>query len=145
MKISIASDHAGFKYKELIKIYLQEKGFEVLDRGTFSADSVDYPDFIALAAKDVADATSNFGIGVCGSGIGVSIVANKVKGVRAALVLNSEMAALSKQHNKANFLALSQNFIEEENIFKIIETWLASEFEGGRHERRIKKIETISY
>jgi ribose 5-phosphate isomerase B len=141
MKISLAADHAGFKYKELIKKYLTEKGFEVIDHGTFSVESVDYPDFIKKAAADVSSQNANLGIGVCGSGIGVSMAANKVKGIRAALVLNKEMAALSKRHNNANFLALSQNFINENDLPEIIESWLNSNFEGGRHQRRVEKID----
>lgn len=141
MKISIASDHAGFKFKQLIKKYLEGRGFEVIDHGTSSADSVDYPDFIKLAAKDVSEHTSDLGIGVCGSGIGVSIVANKFKGVRAALVLDETMAELSRKHNDANFLALGERLMDEKKIEKILDVWLNTKFEGGRHERRVKKIE----
>lgn len=142
MKISIASDHAGFKFKQLIKKYLQKKGYEVIDHGTFSPDSVDYPDFIKLAAEDVSNKRSDLAIGVCGSGIGVSIVANKFKGVRAALVVDEQMAELSRKHNDANFLALGERFLKEEKLYKILDAWLNSEFEGGRHERRVKKIES---
>lgn len=141
MKISIASDHAGFKHKELIKKYLKEKGYTVIDHGTFSSDSVDYPDFIKLAAKDVSENLSDAGIGVCGSGIGASIVANKFKGVRAALVLDEEMAELSRRHNDANFLALGERLSSEDKIIKILDIWLNTAFDGGRHERRVKKIE----
>ena len=141
MIISLSADHAGFKYKELIKKYLVEKGIEVIDRGTFSEDSVDYPDFVQKSAADVIDGSANYGIGVCASGIGVSIAANKVKGIRAALVLNEEMASLSKKHNNANFLALSEKFIDKDNLFNIVDTWLNTEFEGGRHQRRIDKLE----
>ena len=141
MKIAIACDHAGFLYKEIIKNYLLTKGFEVLDHGTFSKESVDYPDFIRPAALDVAMNRAGKAIGVCGSGIGVSIVANKVSGVRAALVLNEQMAELSVKHNNANFLALSENFIDEKCLLNIVETWLNAEFEGGRHLRRVNKIE----
>ena len=141
MKISIAADHAGLEYKNLIKEYLTSKGFEVIDRGTYTKDSVDYPDFIKLSASDVAGHNADLGIGVCSSGIGVSIAANKVKGVRAALVLNSEMASLSRMHNNANFLALSKKFINKEDLLPIIDTWLSSEFEGGRHQRRVDKLE----
>jgi len=141
MKISVSSDHAGFRYKELIKNYLINKGFEITDRGTYSDVSVDYPDFIQKSAKDVADGNANFGIGVCGSGIGASISANKVKGIRAALVLNVEMASLSRKHNNANFLALSQKFIDENQLFNIVDSWIYTDFEGGRHQRRIDKLE----
>jgi ribose 5-phosphate isomerase B len=141
MIISLSADHAGFQYKELIKKYLVEKGIEVIDRGTFSEDSVDYPDYVQKSAADVIGGSAKYGIGVCGSGIGVSISANKVKGIRAALVLNEEMASLSKKHNNANFLALSEKFIDKVNLFKIVDTWLNTEFEGGRHQRRIDKLE----
>ncbi len=141
MKIALASDHAGFKYKLLIKNYLEKKGFVVIDHGTFSSDSVDYPDFIKLAAKDVSEHSADLGIGVCGSGVGVSIVANKFKGVRAALVVDEKMAELSRKHNDANFLALGERMLDEKNIYKILDVWLNTEFEGGRHERRVKKIE----
>jgi ribose 5-phosphate isomerase B len=141
MKISLASDHAGYKYKQLIKKYLEKKGFVIIDHGTFSSDSVDYPDLIKLAAKDVAEHTSDLGIGVCGSGIGVSIVANRFKGVRAALVFDEEMARLSRSHNDANFLALGERLLDEEKLTKILDVWLNTKFEGGRHERRVTKIE----
>jgi ribose 5-phosphate isomerase B len=141
MIISLSADHAGFQYKELIKKYLVEKGIEVIDRGTFSEDSVDYPDYVQKSAADVIGGSAKYGIGVCGSGIGVSISANKVKGIRAALVLNEEMASLSKKHNNANFLALSEKFIDKVNLYKIVDTWLNTEFEGGRHQRRIDKLE----
>ena len=141
MKISLASDHAGYKYKQLIKKYLEKKGFVVIDHGTFSSDSVDYPDFIKLAAKDVSEHVSDLGIGVCGSGIGVSIVANKFKGVRAALVFDEEMAELSRRHNDANFLALGERLLDEDKLNKILDVWLNTKFEGGRHERRVTKIE----
>jgi ribose 5-phosphate isomerase B len=141
MIISLSADHAGFQYKELIKKYLVEKGIEVIDRGTFSEDSVDYPDYVQKSAADVIGGSAEYGIGVCDSGIGVSISANKVKGIRAALVLNEEMASLSKKHNNANFLALSEKFIDKVNLYKIVDTWLNTEFEGGRHQRRIDKLE----
>lgn len=141
MIIAIASDHAGFRYKEIIRTYLSDKGFEVLDHGAFSEESADYPDFIRPAALDVAMKKADKAIGVCGSGIGVSIVANKVHGVRAALALNEQMAELSVKHNNANFLALSQNFIDEKCLLKIVDAWLNAEFEGGRHLRRVSKIE----
>ena len=141
MIISLSADHAGFQYKELIKKHLSEKGFKVIDRGTFSEDSVDYPDYVQKSAADVISGNADFGIGVCGSGIGVSIAANKVKGIRAALVLNEEMASLAKKHNNSNFLALSEKFIDRNHLFGIVDAWLNSEFEGGRHQRRIDKLE----
>lgn len=141
MKISLASDHAGFKYKQIIKNYLEKKGFIVVDHGTFSPDSADYPDYIKLAAKDVSEHQSDLGIGICGSGIGASIVANRFKGVRAALVFDEEMAKLSRQHNDANFLALGERLLNEDKLKRILDVWLNTKFDGGRHERRVKKIE----
>jgi ribose 5-phosphate isomerase B len=141
MRISVSSDHAGFRYKELIKNHLISKGYEIIDRGTSSEESVDYPDFIRKSANDVVDGKADFGIGVCGSGIGASISANKIKGIRAALVMNQEMASLSRKHNNANFLALSQKFTVENQLFSIVDTWLHTGFEGGRHQRRIDKLE----
>lgn len=141
MKISLAADHAGYTYKVKIKKWLEENGFIVIDHGTFSSDSVDYPDFIKLAAKDVSEHISDVGIGVCSSGVGVSIVANKFKGVRASLVCNEEMAELSRRHNNANFLALGEKFVSEDHIEKILNIWLNTKFDGGRHERRVNKIE----
>lgn len=142
MKISIAADHAGFNYKEIIKKHLIEKGYELIDHGTFSDESVDYPDYIRLAAKDVSERKADFGIGVCGSGIGVSIVANKVSGVRAANVLDENMAELSRLHNNSNFLALGERLISKEKVIMIVDKWLSTSFEGGRHERRVNKIES---
>ena len=141
MIISLSADHAGFQYKELIKKYLVEKGIEVIDRGTFSEDSVDYPDFVQKSAADVIGGSAKYGISVCGSGIGMSIAANKIKGIRAALVLNEEMASLSRKHNNANFLAISQKFTDENRLYNIVDTWLNTVFEGGRHQRRIDKLE----
>jgi ribose 5-phosphate isomerase B len=141
MKISLSADHAGYRYKELIKKHLADKGIEIIDRGTFSEESVDYPDYVQKSASDVINGNADYGIGVCGSGIGVSISANKIKGIRAALVLNEEMASLSRKHNNSNFLALSQKFVDESRLFNIVDTWLNTEFEGGRHQRRIDKLE----
>ncbi|RJP62492.1 MAG: ribose 5-phosphate isomerase B [Ignavibacteriales bacterium] len=141
MVISIGADHAGFKVKEMVKKILLEKGIEVIDHGTFTPDSVDYPDYIRPAALDVAKGIAEKGIGVCGSGIGAAITANKVKGIRAAQVLDVEMARLSVEHNNANFIALAERLTNENEIKKIVETWLNSKFEGGRHQRRVDKIE----
>jgi len=141
MKISLSADHAGFRYKEIIKKYLQEKGFEIIDHGVFSEDSADYPDFVKPAALDVAEKRADKAIGVCGSGQGTAITANKIKGIRAALVLNEKMAELAVQHNNSNFLALGQRFIDEKDLLKIVDAWLNAAFEGGRHEIRVNKIE----
>lgn len=139
MKIALASDHAGFELKEKVKTYLRKKGFEITDFGTNSKESVDYPLFSFLVAERVAKKEFDFGILVCFTGNGMTIAANKVKGIRAALCLNTEMAKLARQHNDANILSLSAKF-SSENFEEILESWLNSEFEGGRHKRRVDKI-----
>lgn len=143
MKIAVASDHGGFKYKEIIKKYLSNKGIEIIDFGTHDENSCDYPDYIQKAAVALSNGEVDYSIGVCSSGIGVSIVANKFKGVRAALCHNIETAKLSRQHNNANFLALGQKFVDENILIELVETWLNTEFEGGRHQRRVEKIELL--
>lgn len=140
MKIIIGADHAGFEVKEKVKNYLKKKGIEVEDVGTFSKDSVDYPDYAFKVAEKVSEKKVDFGVLVCKSGIGMSIAANKFKNVRAALCFTPEMAKLARSHNDANVLSLSQEFTKEEEVYKIIDTWLATNFEGGRHERRVGKI-----
>lgn len=141
MKIALASDHAGLEYKIKIKEYLENNGYTVEDFGTYTKESCDYPDFVKAAAKSLAEGKSDKAIGVCGSGIGVSIAANKVKGVRAALVVNKELAKLSRQHNNANFLSIGQNFVKENDLLEIVDTWLNTEFEGGRHQKRVDKLD----
>jgi glycine hydroxymethyltransferase len=140
MKIAIGSDHGGFNLKTRLAELLMDKGITVEDLGCDSADSVDYPDYAAAVADEVSNATVDQGIIVCTTGIGVSITANKFPRVRAALCLNKEMASLTRQHNNANVLCLSQKFTAEEDVVEILEAWLGAEFEGGRHERRVKKI-----
>lgn len=139
-KIAMASDHAAYTLKETVKSYLQEKGFEVLDFGTNSPDSCDYADFGHPAAKAVESGECDFGVGMCGSGQGMQITLNKHQGIRAALCWLPEIAALARQHNDANFLVLPARFISEEEAYKIVDTFLASDFEGGRHSRRVAKI-----
>ena len=143
MKIIIGADHAGYELKEKVKRYLKNKGLEIEDVGTFSKDSVDYPDYAFKVAEKVSDKMVDFGVLVCKSGIGMSIAANKFKNVRAALVFTPEMAKLARSHNDANVLSLSGEFTKEEEVYKIIDTWLATNFEGGRHERRVGKITNI--
>jgi ribose 5-phosphate isomerase B len=140
MKIALGADHKGFQYKEKVKKFLQGKGYEVIDFGTFSEESVDYPDFGFKVAKAVANKEAERGILFCWSGIGMCISANKIKGIRAALCLNEEMAKLSREHNDSNVLSLSAKFIPEEKLLKIVEVWLNTSFEGGRHQRRLDKI-----
>lgn len=139
-KIAMASDHAAYTLKGTVKSYLQEKGFEVLDFGTNSPDSCDYADFGHPAAKAVESGECDFGVGMCGSGQGMQITLNKHQGIRAALCWLPEIAALARQHNDANFLVLPARFISEEEAYKIVDTFLASDFEGGRHSRRVAKI-----
>jgi len=148
MKIALGADHKGYPYKEKVKRFLQEKGHQVKDFGTFSEESVDYPDFALKVAEAVSKGEAERGVLFCWSGIGMSISANKVKGIRAALCLNEEMAKLSRQHNDSNVLSLSAKFIREEELLKIVEVWLNTPFEGGRHQRRLDKIsleEDLSY
>lgn len=136
----MASDHAAYELKEIIKPYLQEKGYEVVDFGTHSPDSCDYADFGHPAARAVENGECAFGVGMCGSGQGMQITLNKHQGIRAALCWLPELAALARQHNDANFLVLPARFISVEEAKKIVDTYLASNFEGGRHQRRVAKI-----
>lgn len=134
-------DHAGFEYKEKIKLHLARLGHEVQDFGTFSAEPVDYPLFIRPAAEAVASGRCERGIVLGGSGNGEAIVANKVRGVRCALCWNVETARLAREHNDSNVLSLGQRMIPEELALEIVDAWLAASFEGGRHARRIAMIE----
>ncbi|MBP7861546.1 ribose 5-phosphate isomerase B [bacterium] len=140
-KIALGSDHAGYKTKELIKSVLDEMSIPYEDFGTHTTDSCDYPDYAHAVGSAVAKNDDQLGILVCGSGIGVCIAANKVKGIRAALVFNEEMAELSKQHNDANVLCLGERTTDAKAIPGIVKAWLKTDFEGGRHQRRVDKIE----
>ena len=141
--IAIACDHGGYNLKEAVKAHLIEKGYEVKDFGTNSLDSCDYPDYAAPAAKAVADGTCEKGIVICTTGIGVSIVANKVKGIRCALCSDSLSASLTRRHNNSNVLAMGAGIIGQNLALEIVDTWLTTEFEGGRHQRRIDKITAL--
>jgi len=141
MKIALGTDHAGFEYKEAIRKHLQTLGHEVQDFGTFSNESVDYPLFIRPAAESVADGLCDLGIVLGGSGNGEAMAANKVKGIRCALCWSVETAKLAKEHNDANVLSLGQRQISEELALKIVDTWLNTKFEGGRHTRRIEMLD----
>jgi ribose 5-phosphate isomerase B len=141
MKIALGADHRGFELKEKVKRYLEERGHQVTDFGTNSGESVDYPDFGFKVAQSVAKSEADFGVNVCWTGNGMNIVANKVKGVRSALCLNDEMAMLARAHNNANVLSLASSFVPEAMAKKILDVWLTTEFEGGRHARRLEKIE----
>jgi ribose 5-phosphate isomerase B len=138
--LALGSDHAGFELKEFLKKYLSEKGFEIVDFGTKSIDSVDYPDFAHPVAKAINDNVFETGILICGSGNGVNIVANKYPNVRAALCWVEEIAELARKHNNANILSLPARFISFEESIKIVDLFLSTTFEGGRHQTRIDKI-----
>jgi len=140
MKITLGADHRGFELKEKMKKYLTDLGHQVTDFGTHSTESVDYPDFGFKVAESVAKGESDFGITFCWTGNGMNMVANKVKGVRSALCLNEEIAKLTRAHNNANVLALASKFVSEEMSKKIVDVWLSTEFEGGRHVPRLDKI-----
>jgi ribose 5-phosphate isomerase B len=141
MKIAIGSDHAGFELKEKLKVYLQNKGFDVKDFGTYSTDRADYPDFAHPVAQAVEDKKSDMGVLICGSGNGVNMTANRHHGIRSALCWNSEIAALARQHNDANIIALPARFISEQEAEKCVDVFFSTSFEGGRHTDRVKKIE----
>lgn len=138
--IVIGSDHAGFRAKETIKKYLVGAGYSVEDCGTHSEESVDYPDYAKAVAERVAAAKNSLGVVVCGTGIGVSIAANKVEGIRAALAHDSLTARRAREHNDANVLALGGKVVGEDEAIAIVQEFLAAQFAGGRHQRRIDKI-----
>ena len=142
-KIALAADHAGFEEKEKIKKTLDELGVEYRDMGTDSSDSVDYPDYAIKAAEAVADGEFDQGLLVCGSGTGMAIAANKIHGVRAAVAWNEDIARLARQHNDANVLSLAARFNSPDEMDKIVRAWFAADFEGGRHEKRVEKINKI--
>jgi len=143
MKISLGTDHAGFRYKEKVKELLTSLGHEIKDFGTYSEDPVDYPLFIRPAAEAVARGECERGFVFGGSGNGEAMVANKVHGVRCALCWNEEVARLSRQHNNANVLSLGQRVIPEEMAMNIVRTWLETAFEGGRHQRRVEQLNAM--
>lgn len=143
MKIGIASDHGGFELKEYLKEYLKKSGIEVSDFGTNSEEPVDYPIYGERCARAVANGEVERGVVCCGTGIGISIAANKVAGIRCALCTDENMARLSRQHNNANVLALGGRTTSNEDAQKILDAWLITEFEGGRHQRRIDMIDNI--
>lgn len=144
MKLPIASDHAGFQAKEKVKTILSELGVEVEDLGTFNEDSVDYPDYGKKVAQAVSEGSSEKGVLVCGSGQGMCMTANKFRNVRAALVWNADLARLSVEHNNANILCLPGRFLSDEELRGIVQAWHHAKFEGGRHQKRVQKIDSIS-
>ena len=138
--IPIGADHAGFKLKEHLIGYLKDKGFEVKDYGCFSGDSIDYPDFGHPVAEMVEQNPGTLGILICGSGNGINMTANKHQGIRSALCWKAEIAELARQHNDANIIALPARFISEKEAEEMVDVFLNTDFEGGRHQRRIDKI-----
>ena len=140
MKVAVACDHAGLEFKEKVKQILSRLGHEVVDFGTDSKESVDYPDFGLKAAAAVAGGEVDYAITVCWTGNGMNMVANKVKGIRAGMALSPEMAFLTRSHNDANILTLAQKYTPEGQLDEIIQTFLTTPFEGGRHTQRVEKI-----
>lgn len=143
MKIAIGADHGGYPLKETVKEHLQKQGYEVVDFGCHSADSVDYPDFGLLVAESVARGEADRGILICGTGIGMSIAANKVPGIRAALCHDTFSAHSTREHNDANVLVMGARVLGPGLALDIVDIWLRAEFEGGRHARRLEKIKAI--
>lgn len=140
MKISIGNDHAGPEYKKAIVKYLEDKGYTVTNHGTDSYDSVDYPDFVHPVANDIESGAAEFGIVICGSGNGVAITVNKHQGVRAALCWTKEIAALARQHNDANVISIPARFTAIQQAVEMVDTFLNTKFEGGRHQQRVDKM-----
>ena len=143
-RLIIGSDHAGFEAKALVKTELATRGFEVEDVGAFSTDSVDYPEFAAKVARAVQHGEYHRGIVICGTGIGVSITANRFRGVRCSLCITPEMARMTRMHNDSNVLAIGGRITSPETIIEILGTWLDTEYEGGRHQKRIDMIDECS-
>ena len=143
MKVSIGSDHRGHQQRKVLTTVIESLGHEVDDQGSFTEESCDYPDIAELVAKQVTSGKTDCGILVCGTGIGMSIAANKVDGVRAALSCDVEAAKLSRQHNDANVLCLAGNDFDEANYREVVTAWLNTDFEGGRHARRVGKVSEI--
>ncbi len=140
MKISIGCDHAGYEYKQQICLWLEKHGMKVTDHGTFSPDSVDYPDFVHPVGSDIDNSRVDYGIVICGSGNGAAITANKHLSVRCALCWNEELAKLARMHNNANVISIPARFVSIEIAIEMIRSFLNTPFEGGRHQRRVEKI-----
>lgn len=143
MKIALGADHAGFELKEKVKKYLTKHGYQVEDLGTNNGDSVDYPDYAYKVAKHIAGNQADFGVLVCGSGLGMAMTANKVPGVRAASATLEQEAQLAREHNDANVLAIGARLVKDEQAMKLVETFLKSSFGHGRHVPRVAKIEAV--
>lgn len=144
LKIAMASDHAGYDHKKKISKWLKEKNFQILDFGAFSEERVDYPDYAFPAAESVASGVADFGVLICGSGTGMSITANKVTGVRAASCCSVEMAQLAREHNNANVITFGQRLVTIELAIEMVEKFLSTDFEGGRHMIRVEKIHSLT-
>lgn len=140
IKIVIGADHAGYEYKEAIKQYLTTKNIDVIDVGTHSCDSVDYPDFAHATAQEIESGNVDFGVLVCGSANGVAITANKHQQIRAAICWQNEIAQLARQHNNANIICLPARFVTLDDALEMTHTFLTTDFEGGRHQKRVEKI-----
>ena len=145
MRLYVGSDHAGFALKEQVREHLERSGHDVVDVGTHSEESVDYPDFARKVGEAVASGDAEYGILVCGSGLGMEIAANKVNGVRAVQIMDTEMAKMSRMHNDANVVTLPGRYIKPETADAIVDTFLATAFEGGRHQGRVDKITSIEH
>lgn len=140
MKIAFASDHAGYNLKQVVMDHLTQKGFDVKDYGCFSTESCDYPDYAHPMAEAVEKGEADYGVAVCSTGNGITMTANKHQGIRAALCWDIRLAELARQHNNANVLGLPANFITPELALQVVNTFLTTDFEGGRHARRVGKI-----
>lgn len=141
MKIALGCDHGGYELKEKVKSHLEKKGYEVLDLGCHSTESVNYPVYGKAVGEAVAKKEADYGVVICGTGIGISIAANKVKGVRAALCMNTTMARLTREHNDANVLAFGARMVGDVLAFEMVDTFLTTAFEGGRHVARVEMLE----
>ena len=139
-KICIGSDHAGYQLKEFVKDFLIKEKISITDLGPYTSNSVDYPDYAKKVSKRVQSKKSDVGILICGSGTGMAITANKTKGIRAAVCYNSKLTRLSREHNNANIISLGSRFIKKKDALKMVSIFLNTKFEGGRHQRRVKKI-----
>jgi len=143
MKLALGADHAGYLLKDRIRQYVTERGHQVIDEGTNTSDSVDYPDYAAKVAADVAAGRAERGILVCGSGIGMAIAANKIPGIRAANICNEYQAQMSREHNNLNVITLGARIVDENDAKQIIQIWLDTPFSGGRHSGRLDKLHEI--
>jgi ribose 5-phosphate isomerase B len=143
MKIALAADHVGFALKEKVREYLESQGLEVEDYGPSNPERVDYPDFAEKVAARVAEKQADYGVLICGTGLGMMIAANKVPGIRAVAANNTISARLAREHNNANVLTMGSRMIDEAAMRQIVDTWLSTPFAGGRHERRVQKIDAL--